>query len=133
MDYQTIYNRLVQNGQHRLASDFGKYLQVHHIVPKCIGGSDHPTNLTRLTVKEHLHAHMLLYKIYKDEHPTLVFAIWAIVTDPNPDTRINLPHRKVWVQRWIRRRLCLESAKAIQIANRIKVRNHNEYLLHRNR
>lgn len=133
MDYQTIYNNLVIKGQNRTYIDRGMYLQTHHIVPQCIGGSDHYTNLTRLTVREHLFAHILLYKIYKDLHPTLIFAIWAIITDPNPMTRMHLPKRRVWAQKWIRRRLCLESAKAIQVANRIKVSHWNMQLLHKNR
>lgn len=34
----------------------------HHIVPRHIGGTDDPSNITELTVEEHAEAHHMLYK-----------------------------------------------------------------------
>ena len=34
----------------------------HHIIPKYLGGTDHPDNLARLTVSEHAEAHRKLYE-----------------------------------------------------------------------
>ena len=39
-------------------------LEAHHIVPICLGGADHPSNLAYLTPKEHAHAHLVLWKAY---------------------------------------------------------------------
>lgn len=39
---------------------------MHHIVPKCLGGSDEPSNLVVLSGREHFLAHYLLTKIYPD-------------------------------------------------------------------
>ena len=36
----------------------------HHIIPKHMGGTDDPTNLIELTVKEHAEAHLNLYNQY---------------------------------------------------------------------
>ena len=36
---------------------------IHHIAPRCIGGSDTETNLVKLTIREHLFAHLLLAKM----------------------------------------------------------------------
>jgi hypothetical protein len=36
----------------------------HHIIPKHAGGTDDPTNIVYLTVKEHAEAHRKLYKKY---------------------------------------------------------------------
>ena len=39
------------------------YTEVHHILPKCIGGSDDASNLVRLTGKQHFFAHAILIKM----------------------------------------------------------------------
>ena len=35
---------------------------IHHIIPRHMGGTDEPTNLIELTVEEHAEAHRLLYE-----------------------------------------------------------------------
>ena len=40
------------------------YTEKHHVVPRCLGGSDDPSNLVRLTPEEHYVAHQLLVKLY---------------------------------------------------------------------
>lgn len=63
MDYLKIYNQLVTiAGQRPEPSP----KEVHHIVPRSLGGTDHPSNLVALTPREHCLAHMLLRKIYPD-------------------------------------------------------------------
>lgn len=42
------------------------YVERHHEIPKCIGGTDDPFNLVTLTAREHFLAHVLLAKIYPD-------------------------------------------------------------------
>lgn len=37
---------------------------LHHIVPRHAGGSDHPSNIERLTVEAHAEAHRKLYEQY---------------------------------------------------------------------
>lgn len=61
MNYKKLYNRLIQ---HRQCTPADGYTEVHHIVPKCVGGSDDPTNLIALTAREHFIAHYLLSKMY---------------------------------------------------------------------
>ena len=41
-------------------------VEVHHIIPKCMGGSDHYMNLVSLPPKAHFIAHYLLHKAYPD-------------------------------------------------------------------
>jgi hypothetical protein len=45
----------------------------HHIVPRCIGGTDERSNLVDLTPEEHYVAHQLLVKMYPDVD-SLVYA-----------------------------------------------------------
>lgn len=42
------------------------YTEKHHIIPRCMGGSNDTWNLVRLTAREHLIAHMILTKMYPD-------------------------------------------------------------------
>ncbi len=44
----------------------GSGLHRHHIIPKHSGGSDEESNFTYLTVREHIIAHFLLWKIHKN-------------------------------------------------------------------
>lgn len=62
MNYQKIYNDLISRAQAR--EPLSEYKETHHIVPKCMGGSDDKENLVELTAREHFIAHWLLCKIY---------------------------------------------------------------------
>ena len=47
-------------------SCLGYYTECHHIVPKCMNGTDSSYNLVLLTAREHVIAHVLLSKIFPD-------------------------------------------------------------------
>lgn len=65
MDYQNIYNKLVERAKNRKLDG---YLEKHHIIPKCMGGGNNPSNLAELTAREHFLCHMLLCEIYPTEY-----------------------------------------------------------------
>lgn len=65
MHYQKIYNDLITRAQNRILSE-DVYSEVHHIIPKCMNGSNDKENLVRLLPEEHFIAHQLLVKIYPD-------------------------------------------------------------------
>jgi hypothetical protein len=71
MDYQKHYDLLVARSRDRVVEG---YTEKHHIVPRCMGGGDEPSNLVRLTAAEHYVAHQLLVKIYPDSYSLL----WAL-------------------------------------------------------
>ena len=68
MDYKKIYDAICERGQtterHQQLKDNGTYFELHHVVPRCMGGTDDISNLTKLTAREHFICHHLLYKIY---------------------------------------------------------------------
>lgn len=53
------------------------YCEVHHIIPRCMGGDDSDENLISLYPKEHYEAHRMLYEENKD-NKKLAFAWWAM-------------------------------------------------------
>lgn len=63
--YSQIYYRLCeskkQSKEHHVP---GSGLHKHHIIPKHAGGSDEEDNFTYLSVREHIIAHFLLWKIH---------------------------------------------------------------------
>jgi hypothetical protein len=75
MKYELIYERLVKRAQQRPKLD--GYKEVHHIVPRCMGGGDEENNLVELTAEEHYVAHQLLVKMHPD-NSKLVYAIQAM-------------------------------------------------------
>lgn len=65
MNYLRIYNELVTDRQSQKRHK-EMYTELHHIVPKCLGGTNLKENLVKLTAREHYLAHWLLTKIYPD-------------------------------------------------------------------
>ena len=57
------------------------YCEAHHIIPKCLGGSDDKTNIILLTAREHYIAHLLLRRIYPGTY-SLAFAVEFMHVDP---------------------------------------------------
>jgi hypothetical protein len=76
MDYQKIYNTLCTNSFNRINTE--NVTERHHIVPKCMGGTDSISNIAILTPKEHFIAHKLLCEIYPN-NSKLSYALWAMM------------------------------------------------------
>jgi hypothetical protein len=74
MDYLKIYNSIVERGKDRVITG---YTETHHIIPKCLGGSNDYWNLIVLTAKEHFICHLLLCEIYP-KNIKLRFALWKV-------------------------------------------------------
>lgn len=77
MNYQRVYNQLIDRAKNRILEG---YSEKHHIIPKCLGGTDDTENLVRLTAEEHYVAHQLLVKIYPDNY-LLLFAATNMCAD----------------------------------------------------
>ena len=70
MNYSKIYENLILDAKFNPKRD--DYKELHHIIPKCMGGDNSKENLIKLTARQHYLAHWLLYKMYKT--PSLVHA-----------------------------------------------------------
>lgn len=71
MDHRKVYNILIDRAKYR---ELIGYKEVHHILPRCMGGGNEAENLVALTAREHFIAHVLLVKIYP-EKPSLIYAV----------------------------------------------------------
>ena len=82
MNYLKIYNRLVLYRKNY--PPLTGYTEFHHIVPRCIGGDNSIKNLVKLTVREHILAHRLLYSMYRGSKYEHKMALaWALMTRVN--------------------------------------------------
>jgi len=61
--YETWYAAITKRGQYR---HLNSYTESHHIIPSSLGGNDDPTNITKLTAREHFICHWLLTKIHRE-------------------------------------------------------------------
>lgn len=91
-----------------------EYTETHHIVPRCMGGTDEPTNLVELTPEEHFVAHQLLIRIYPDIDK-LVFAA-KMMTIGNSNH-----HRGNKLYGWLRRRFIETISKPCSEETKIKI------------
>jgi hypothetical protein len=60
--YKVWHDNIIANAQSRVLNC---YKEKHHILPRCLGGSNDKSNLVELTAKEHFIVHMLLCKFTK--------------------------------------------------------------------
>ena len=70
MNYQLHYEKLISKARNRSILK-SEYSEVHHIIPKSLGGDNSKDNLIELFPEEHLVAHLLLSKIYSDNKKML--------------------------------------------------------------
>ena len=73
MNYQIIYQSLIDHRQQYIPEG---YVEKHHIIPRCLEGTDAISNLVMLTAREHFIAHQLLVKIYKTKG--LIYAAYKM-------------------------------------------------------
>jgi len=94
MNYLKHYNMLMERSRDRVLEG---YVEKHHIVPRCLGGTNDTTNIAVLTPEEHFLAHQLLVKIYPNSPPLVNAAV--IMTTHHTEHRAN---NKLFG--WLRRR-----------------------------
>lgn len=78
MNYKTIYDDLVKTRDKLERKE--QYTEEHHIIPRCLGGSDNKENLVSLTAREHLIAHKLLCRIYPSETKLKIALLYMITS-----------------------------------------------------
>jgi hypothetical protein len=117
MNYKKHYDLLIERSRNRTLDG---YVEKHHIIPKCLGGTDDKENLAILTPEEHFLAHQLLIKL-NPGHRGLVYAV-QMMTHHHTNARTN---NKLFG--WIRRRMAL--AMSEQTRTRLKENGHPKGML----
>lgn len=87
MNYLEIHNKIIKNAKSRI-NDENSYYEVHHIIPRCLGGNEEKENLVKLTPEEHYIIHQLLVKIYPEEKG-LIYAAYMMCTKSKNQKRNN--------------------------------------------
>jgi hypothetical protein len=83
MNYKKIYNQIIDRAKNRTLDGYG---EKHHIVPKCMNGTNHPDNLVKLTAREHFLAHWLLHEMYPN-NADLRYAFWSMCRNSDNQKR----------------------------------------------
>jgi hypothetical protein len=80
MNYQRIYNDIIERAKSRGLNKklLNGYFENHHIIPKCMNGTNIKDNLVLLTGREHYLCHWLLWKVNK-ENQSLFMAYHKMV------------------------------------------------------
>lgn len=59
-----VYEKFIEKHKNQvIAKD--TYVEKHHIIPKHIGGTNDASNMINLTYRQHITAHLLLYRVYR--------------------------------------------------------------------
>lgn len=89
--YRKTYFNLIEKARNRNPKDL-IYLEKHHIIPKCCGGSNDESNLVCLTYKEHVLAHKLLIR-FMDYNRGLYLAVGRLMSIEVTENGIKIKKR----------------------------------------
>lgn len=82
MNYNKLYRRFIESKKSRVFKVNGireAGYDLHHILPKSLGGNNKKSNLVKLTYREHYIAHRMLAKMYKGERKIkMSFALYSL-------------------------------------------------------
>jgi len=93
MNYEKIYNQIIKRAQsENRKKGSGVYYERHHIIPRCIGGTNDTENLVLLTAREHFICHKLLCEIYLG-NKKLIFALWGMCNQNKNGLRCTISNR----------------------------------------
>lgn len=107
MDCKKIYESIIEkaNSENREKGN-GIYYESHHIVPKCLGGSDTKDNKVLLTAKEHFVCHKLLTRIYPDSNG-IRFSFFLMCQSSDNQERYQISSRDYEYACELNRQACL--------------------------
>ena len=103
MNYQEHYDRLISRARGR---KLDCYTESHHIIPRCMNGTDDKNNLVELTAREHFIAHILLVKIYPKSYGLIKAVQMMCLCCGSHDRSMNRMYG------WLREKFSIEMARS---------------------
>jgi hypothetical protein len=74
--YTRVYNIIIDRARQR---SIDSYTEKHHIIPQSLGGSNDPSNIVKLTAREHFICHLLLTKMVEGKNKSKMYqAAWMM-------------------------------------------------------
>jgi hypothetical protein len=116
MDYRQAYSRLIFRATER---EVLGYVERHHIVPKCLGGTDAADNIVLLTAREHFLAHKFLTRMYP-ANKGVWYALIAMGRLPGMRARIFASERARAAQARVGTKYSSESRAKMSLAKKGK-------------
>jgi endogenous inhibitor of DNA gyrase (YacG/DUF329 family) len=139
MNYQKIYDSIIYRAKQEELSGTrkrknGNYYERHHIVPKCLGGTDDKDNLVLLTAREHFLCHWLLIRIYP-ENRGIAIAFWMMCNCKSKRFNYYIPSSRMYAEaKELRSKLGMSEETKQNLKSRIvseetknKIRNARKY------
>jgi hypothetical protein len=114
--YSRCYHKIISLAKQDLAKRKNDYFEKHHIIPKCLGGSNEKSNLVFLTAREHFVCHRLLTKMTTGEDKAKMHFALNMFTQKHTHRKKHL-HINSRTYNSIKK----EFAKSISIINKGKI------------
>ena len=102
-----------------------EYSENHHIIPRCLGGTNDKDNLIELTAREHFLAHYLLMKIYPDNYKLAdAFRMMGVVNKKEQkryfNSRLYESQKKKFAEARSKKVICLETGEIYPSASYVE-------------
>lgn len=139
MDYKNIYEKIIEKARsENRVKEFDIYYENHHILPRCMNGSNDCENLVLLTAKEHFICHKILPEIYPNEVGLKIAAFFiSYKTLEQRDYRVSASeYERLRIEYINSRDFSHTEEVKIKISNTLKLlyankENHPQYGTHR--
>ena len=95
MNYKKIYDDFIKDRREKEETLTG-YSEKHHIIPRARGGDDSFENIIKLSALDHLHAHLLLAKVYGG---VMWYPIYFMIKKASKDNKIPTKLQIRWAAR----------------------------------
>lgn len=113
MVYKDFIDKIVlERGHHSNFNKKVKGFEIHHIIPRCLGGNNKSENLVLLTIAEHLMAHTLLVKENPD-NKKLLTALYHMSYEIGMEELLKIVDDKDSFERIVKIIACVREARDI--------------------